>query len=178
MKVLRIQAVIWLSSVLAFAALSGPAKAEDQIVTATVSGATVGDIIVTIKTSDAGAATHSCTTSGTSGCTVTDEETSIPKNMANMLCLPQSMGGYTIDSACRSLLLQGSSDCQNNYADPICDQKDYPYNTTYSYVAPLCNFRTSTTPSVSANWSWVLERNQAGVTVKCSQTGYQGASPP
>ena len=147
------------------------ALAAEQTVTASVSGIDNSGIMVQIRTSDIGAAAHYCTTGGTGGgCTVSDQQSSIPKNIGNMLCLPQSLGGYTITAACNTLLTAGSGSCQGNSASANCGQS----SSTYANVAPKCNYRTSSTASTSANWSWKIIGSGGSITIDCAQSGYSG----
>lgn len=147
------------------------ALAADQTVNATVSGIDNSGIKVQIRTSDIGATPHYCTTGGSGGgCTVTDQQSSIPKNIGNMLCLPQSLGGYTITAGCNSLLSADSGSCQGNSATSNCGQS----TSSYSYVAPKCNYRTSSSAGTSANWNWTITSSGGSLTIDCSQSGYTG----
>lgn len=160
--------VLWLTCALVLAAPCLPAGADDQSVQASVSGDVVSGIIVQIRTSDFGAASHTCTTGDGIGCTVTDPQSAVPKNIGNLLSIPQSIGGYTIDGACKTLL-QETSGCQKNSALP-------PSTVTTSYVAPVCNYTTSATASTSAYWYWTVQRSNSGVMIKCTKDGYGDAS--
>ena len=163
---------IWATIVFGLATMMpGGAFANSQTVNASVSGIDNSGIKVQIRTSDIGASAHYCTTGGSGGgCTVTDQQSSIPKNIGNMLCMPQSLGGYTISAACNSLLTAGSGSCQGNSATSNCGQS----TSSYSYVAPKCNYRTSSNASTSANWSWTITSSGGSMTIDCSQSGYTG----
>lgn len=166
------RSMLWAAAVLAMAAaMPAGAFADSQTVNASVSGIDNSGIKVQIRTSDIGATAHYCTTGGSGGgCTVTDQQSSIPKNIGNMLCLPQSLGGYTISAGCNSLLTAGSGSCQGNSATSNCGQS----TSSYSYVAPKCNYRTSSSASTSANWYWTITSSGGTLTIDCSQSGYTG----
>lgn len=152
-------------------ALPGGALAASQTVNGSVSGIDNSGIYVQIRTSDFGATPHYCETGPSGGgCTVSDQQSSIPKNIGNMLCVPQSLGTYTLTAACTTLLQAGQSSCQKNSAVTRCGQS----SSTYSYVAPTCNYRTDSDASVSANWSWTISNTGGGTVIDCSQSGYQG----
>jgi hypothetical protein len=166
MTILRLTLPACLIAVAATSAI--PARA-DQIVTGNYSGP-YSDVIVEIRTADVGASTNRCETNGTgSGCSVSDPQTFVPKDIGNMLCLPKSIGAYSIDGACSSLLTTGQDQkCQSNSVHSNCGQSV----SDYSYVAPACNWRTSSSVGTSANWQWSLSTGASGTIIKCSQTGY------
>lgn len=153
---------------LLFFVTTAPALAEDQTVTGTVDlkGFSNSGISVGIRTSDFGAAYHSCSTGNDEGCTVTDEQSSIPKNIGNVLCLPSNMNA-SIDSSCKQLLDAGNDEsCQKNSAVAYCYA---------NAIAPTCNYRTYDDASTSASWDWAVSPNSNGtVTVDCSVSGYNG----
>lgn len=154
-----------------FAAFCGPAGAADQTVTASVNGVNYSGIVVEIRTSDIGAKAHICTTGSTGGCSVSDNQSSIPKNIGNMLCLPFAMGSYQIDPTCQTLLNEVSG-CQKNSAVPYCAT-----GSSNQQIRPYCNYRTSENAGTQASWSWQLVYDAGNkLTVQCSKTGYQGVS--
>ena len=147
--------------------LSQSAIAEDQQVSATVQlqGFTNSNISTGIRSTDVIAPYHSCQTGDKSGCTVTEGYSSIPKNIGNVLCLPESMNAK-ITSACDSLLRAGEDEgCKKNEAVSFCGG---------NRIYPVCSYRTKDDKSVSANWTWVLTPGTGVVNVDCKQTGYQG----
>ena len=122
-----------------------------------------------LRTSDIGAAFHSCTTGNGTNCTVSDQQSSIPKNIGNIVCLPSTVT-YLVTSTCQNLLNQGSSSgCQKNSAPTNCG-----LSSTNS-VRPTCNWRTQDNKSVTASWNWTLTWDGANnrVNVDCAETGYQ-----
>ncbi|MCK7613800.1 hypothetical protein [Roseibium sediminicola] len=120
---------------------------------------------IALRTSDIGAGYHHCSPDISYGCTVDDDQRSIPKNIGNILCLPSSTF-FTVTDSCMSLLNSGSSqDCQKNSAKGFCSNG----------VAPTCNYRTSADADTKAQWNWVV--NYTGtdaVSVDCNENGYQG----
>ncbi len=158
------------------AATAGPAWSDSQTVQASVTlqGIASSGIIVGLRTSDIGAAFHTCTTTSSGGgCTVSDNQSSIPKNIGNIICLPSTVGAYSIDAACSMLLTQNSGSCQKNSAPSNCNQPQ----GSYSSVAPDCNYRTSSNAGTAASWTWTLVNSSGQTTLKCAQTGYQGTAP-
>ncbi|AXS41804.1 hypothetical protein [Breoghania sp. L-A4] len=148
--------------------MAGPALADSQEVSAkvTLNNFSNSNIEIGIRTSDLGAAFHSCTTGSKPSCTVTDDQSSIPKNIGNILCMPSAMN-VSIDSSCQSLLDAGESEsCQSNSASGYC------YGNV---VMPACNYRTEDDKSTAASWTWTLSPGSNGVIdLACSQSGYQG----
>jgi len=157
---------------LALAAGATRGVADDQTTEATVNVNSNGaGYTAMLQTSDFGAILHSCNTSGTtSTCTVKDQQSSIPKNMGNMLCVPGNVT-YTTTATCQSLLDQGKSSCQkNSISHQVCD--------TSQTIGPYCNWMTSSTASTTASWTWnVTSTASNAITVDCSNSGYTATSP-
>ncbi|MHA7774998.1 hypothetical protein [Roseibium sp. M-1] len=151
-----------ISAILTNSALSDSQTVEGKL---TLEGFINNSISISIRTSDFGAAYHSCSPNNTNGCNVQDPQSSIPKNIGNILCLPSAMN-FTITDGCQSLLTAGSSDdCQSNSAKDFC----------HNGVAPACNYRTTNNASTTAEWDWILTQTAHGlVQVDCKETGYQG----
>lgn len=128
---------------------------------------------VYIETSDFAAAWHDCRTEGSYDCEVTDQQTSIPKNMANWLCLDGDVvtaSNYVITPNCQSLLDQGKGSCM-----PISTTAGCAPNPV---VAPACFWRTSSNASTPASWTWKVTQRADGLyQVDCSNSGYQDVSP-
>ena len=95
------------------------------------------------------------------------------QNIGNIICLPSTVGAYSIDAACSMLLTQNSGSCQKNSAPSNCNQPQ----GSYSSVAPDCNYRTSSNAGTAASWTWTLVNSSGQTTLKCAQTGYQGTAP-
>lgn len=154
--------------------LGGRASAQDQSVTATFSGIDNSFIIVDIRASDFAANDHTCTTGGSGGgCTVGDEQSFVPKNIGNMLCVPCAIGKIQIDSSCQALLDEVKG-CQKNSASAKCFSVS---GNDYCSIAPACNYQTSSTASTPASWSWQLNYDVAqNLTLQCAESGYQGTA--
>jgi hypothetical protein len=156
----------------------GPARADDQIATATFSGIDNSYIAIESRTSDFLAIPQVCQTRGTGGgCTATLKNSSIPKNIGNMLCVPIALGTLHTDASCQQLLNEVKG-CQKNSAEAACDlqlSNDPDYN--YRVYAPYCNHETSKNASTSATWAWSIRYDATGkLTLYCSQSGFQGVS--
>jgi hypothetical protein len=180
MSALKTPAASRIVIAVAFAAVYGPAAAQQTTQASaqqTVLGSYDGpysDVMVEIRTSDKGALPHTCTTDGTgTGCTVADPQTSIPKNIGNMLCIPNGID-FKLDEACASLLSSGKGACQTNstYSSAACTQP----SKNYQIVMPACNWATSSNAATPAQWSWKLSNTSSGAVVTCSYSGYQNYS--
>jgi hypothetical protein len=153
---------------LALGLLAGPALASQQTsVTVVMSNFTDGSVYAGQKTSDIGSSFHKCTPGEITSCVNSDGQSSIPKNIGNVLCLASGTS-KSIESSCQSLLSASSGNCQGNSAKDSC-------GSGMIAIYPDCNYRTSSTSSTSANWQWLLTKSGTGsITVGCNQVGYTG----
>lgn len=124
---------------------------------------------VIIETSDLGSVKHSCSPGESKTCTVTDQQSSIPKNMANMVCSPGLAGkNLVITSGCQTLLDQGAGSCELNNLHNVCNTAS---------IAPTCLWTTSSDASTPATWTWNITTLSDGYQLDCSNSGYQGVTP-
>jgi hypothetical protein len=155
---------------LALAAAQGATSAsasQQTSVTVVMSNFTDGSVYAGQKTSDIGSSFHKCTPGGITSCVNTDNQSSIPKNIGNVLCLASGTS-KSVESSCQTLLDASSGSCQNNSAKGSC-------GSGMIAVYPSCNYRTNSSSSVSANWQWLLTKSGTGsITVGCNQVGYTG----
>ena len=150
---------------------SAAPAAQNSYITVVIDKGTATGLLIGYRTSDPGASFITCTITGSSQtCSSNNSNSSIPKNLGNILCLPTASAKFTVSPRCQSLLNAGSGSCQTNSSAGKCAS-----GTTA--IMPICNYRTSSNSSNSANWVWNVS-NDAGVYgVDCLQAGYQGPNP-
>lgn len=152
--------------------LGGWAAADQpNFTTAVIAEGTAPGLIVGMRTSNTGAAFTSCTISGGSATCTVENGNSGGKKIGNIMCLPQT--GVTVEFSprCSSMLNAGSGSCSKNSASGQC-----PSGTMT--VAPVCNYTTNESDSVTANWVWIVYQAAASTwKVDCLQAGFSGYSP-
>jgi hypothetical protein len=151
-------------------ALAGPAQAADQIIKSnlTLTGFNSSTIVAAFTTTDVFDGTHSCTTGSGSSCTAQNGYGSPPKNVGNVLCIPNNLT-YAITASCQQVLSQGASgNCDKNNLRSYC-------KPGLATVAPACLWRTNNNRN-EVNWNWKLSLQAQGcvISVDCSQSNYQG----
>lgn len=124
------------------------------------------------RTSDIGAEVIYCVVQGNnSSCTAPNDNSSVPKNIGNVACVPKTFNQPVLSSACSSLINAGSGNCQTNSAAGRC-------NSEFEWeFKPVCNYRTSSDSSTPAYWTWQLDASTISnnaITLDCSQSGFQG----
>ena len=166
--------LILVAGLAAFVGGNGQALAEDgqySSATVNVSGAAPG-ITAGMRTSDIRAKYVYCYLSGTqTTCSVGNTNSSYPKNIGNLLCLPAANSNYQLTANCQTLLAQQSG-CQKNSASGKCISKD-------KAVMPYCNYRTTSDKGTTASWTWTVTLPATGSTVSidCQYSGYTSVSP-
>jgi hypothetical protein len=161
----------FLMVIVAAAALAAPARAADQTIKAnlSLSGFKTGAISVAFETGDLFDFSHSCDAGTGSSCTAQNSYGSPPKNVGNVLCMPNNLA-YTISSACQQILAQGAtSGCKSNILKSACPSSSVA-------IAPACNWVSSDSTNTVVNWNWNLSAQGGGcvITVNCSTSNYQG----
>ena len=155
----------------AAAALAAPARAADQTIRAnlSLSGFKTSAISVAFETGDFFDLEHRCNAGAGSSCTAQNGYGSPPKNVGNVLCLPNNLA-YTISSACQQILAQGAtSGCKSNRMKSDCPSGSVA-------IAPACNWVTNSSTNTVVNWNWNLSAQGGGcvITVNCSYSNYVG----
>jgi hypothetical protein len=155
------------------AVMAEPARAADQVIKAnlTLNGFNSSSIIVGFTSTDVFDSRHSCNAGSGPSCTAQNGYGSPPKNIGNVLCIPNNLT-YAISASCQQLLSQGASQsCQGNNMKSYC-------GSNAATVAPACNWRTNANKN-TVNWNWVLTLQGQGcvITVDCSNSNYQGPQP-
>ena len=161
----------WLAVVTLLLAVAGPAGAADQVIKAnvTLTGFNSSNIEVAFTTTDVFDGVHSCKAGSGSSCTAQNGYGSPPKNVGNVLCIPNNLT-YAISASCQQLLSQGASqNCNKN------NLKSYCNSSSTATIAPACNWRTNNNKN-PVNWNWTLTLQAQGcvINVDCSQSNYQG----
>ncbi|MEJ2624391.1 MAG: hypothetical protein P8Z80_07590 [Pseudolabrys sp.] len=130
---------------------------------------TATGLVAGMRTSDISASLVKYTVSGSdSTCSIENSNSSPPKNIGNVVCLPVSKAQYKTSNRCGSLMNAGKGNCQSNSASGKC-----PSGTTPVY--PTCNYRTSSSSSDAAYWVWNVGAASDGqYDVDCLQAGYRG----
>jgi len=167
---MKTTAVKLLLAIAAAAALAAPARAADQTIKAnlTLSGFKTSGITVGFKTTDIFDSSHFCNAGTGSSCSAQNGYGSPPKNVGNVLCMPNNLA-YTISATCQQLLAQGAtSGCHSNNMKSACASGSVA-------IAPACNWRTNDN-TTTVNWNWNLSAQGGGcvITVSCSNSNYQG----
>jgi hypothetical protein len=160
----------WLVAVTLLLAAAGAARAADQTIKAnlTLTGFNSSTIVTAFTTTDVFDSTHSCNAGSGSSCTAQNGYGSPPKNVGNVLCIPNNLT-YAITASCQQLLSQGASqNCTKNNLKSYC-------NSGLATVAPACNWRTNDNRN-EVNWNWRLTLQGQGcvISVDCSQSNYRG----
>jgi hypothetical protein len=160
----------WLVAVALTLVFADPVHAADQIIKAnlTLSGFNSSTIVTAFTTTDVFDSVHSCNAGSGSSCTAQNGYGSPPKNVGNVLCIPNNLT-YAITASCQQLLSQGASqNCNKNNLKSYC-------NSSLATVAPACNWRTNDNRN-EVNWNWRLTLQGQGcvINVDCSQSNYQG----
>lgn len=160
----------WLVAVTLLLAAAGPVRAADQNIKAnlTLTGFNSSTIVTAFTTTDVFDSTHSCNAGSGSNCTAQNGYGSPPKNVGNVLCIPNNLT-YAITATCQQLLSQGASQgCDKNNLKSYC-------NSGLATVAPACNWRTNNNKN-DVNWNWKLTLQGQGcvISIDCSQSNYQG----
>ena len=152
--------------------MAGAASAaQNSYITVVIDKASTPGLIIDYRTSDVSASFITCTISGSSQtCSNNNSNSSIPKNLGNILCLSASSVKLTVSPRCQTLLNAGSGNCQSNSSAGKC-----PSGTTA--VMPACNYRTTSNSSTTANWVWNVSYDAGVYGVDCLQAGYQGPNP-
>ena len=161
----------FLMVIAAAAALAAPARAADQTIKAnlSLSGFKTGAISVGFTTTDIFDGSHSCNAGTGSSCTAQNGYGSPPKNVGNVLCMPNNLA-YTISTACQQTLAQGAtSGCKSNNMKSACPSGSVA-------IAPACNWVTNNFTNTVVNWNWNLSAQGGGcvITVNCSSSNYVG----
>jgi hypothetical protein len=160
-------------AVLAGLLTAGTAAASSQqsFVTVVIQQGTAPGLVAGFRTSDPGASFVNCTVSGTNQtCSVENSNSSIPKNLGNIVCLPAANANYKLSDRCTSLIKAGSGSCQTNSSASQCGSGTTP-------VYPVCNYRTTSNKSNPAYWVWNVVSDGGNYTVDCLQAGYTGPNP-
>lgn len=135
-------------------------------------GLNASGIATATRTSDAGADFVGCVIQPNStSCTASNDNTFVPKNIGNVACIPKNLNYPALTAQCNNLLSAGSGNCQTNSAAGVCNAR------LEWEIKPICNYRTSSSSSTSANWTWQLNASTVSgnaFTLDCSQTGFQG----
>jgi hypothetical protein len=125
------------------------------------------------RTSDIGAKYTSCYLSGTDrDCSAGNTNSSYPKNIGNILCLPAAISNYQATPQCQNLMAEPPGGCQQNSAAGKC-------STNQRAVMPYCNYRTSSSVSAAASWTWDVTPPAATgsqTKVDCYYLYYTGVS--
>ncbi|WP_407050515.1 hypothetical protein [Methyloraptor flagellatus] len=153
--------------VLGGSSISHAIDGQETYITLTETGFSNKSVKAAIQTTDFLADPTVCTTTNSNPCKNSEKQTSSPKNMGQVICIPNTMS-VTLTSACQSLLLTGSGN--NCTANPLAN---YCSSSTRGY-ASSCAWRTSTdkTQSATTNWTVTLNADGSGYSVDCSQSGY------
>ena len=153
------------------AALAAPARAADQTIKAnlSLSGFKTSAISVGFTTTDIFDGRHFCNAGTGSSCTAQNSYGSPPKNVGNVLCMPNNLA-YTIGLTCQQTLALGAtSGCKSNNMKSHCPSGSVA-------IAPACNWVTNSSTNTVVNWNWNLSAQGGGcvITVNCSYSNYVG----
>jgi hypothetical protein len=153
-------------------AIAAPAWGSDQNISATLTmtGFKNPDVLVAFISTDLTDQVRKCTAKTGSSCTAQNGYGSPPKNISNVLCLPNTLS-YIITESCQQLLAKGATqDCKGNGLASYCTR----YLTNSINVAPGCKWRTKDNKD-PVTWSWVLTLRGQGpaVDLDCSNKNYQ-----
>ncbi|MCW5606247.1 MAG: hypothetical protein KIT18_17030 [Burkholderiales bacterium] len=144
------------------------ACADDQTIQSnlTLSGFNNSSITAAFKTTDVFDSIHSCSPGSSSSCTAQNSYGSPPKNVGNILCLPNNLV-YSITSGCQAILTSGEGqDCKGNPIKGFCGGN--------ANVTASCAWRTNNNKN-TVQWNWRLSYGTNGaITVDCSNSNYQG----
>ena len=146
------------------------ASAADQTIQANLNlnGFNNSSIYTAFKTTDAFDAVHSCNPGSSSSCTAKNSYGSPPKNVGNILCLPNNLI-YSITSGCQAILSSGEGqDCKGNPLKGYCGGN--------ANVTASCAWRTNNNTN-TVNWNWNLNYSGGAITVDCTNSNYQGYTP-
>jgi hypothetical protein len=163
---------VWTIAALACALTTPAARAaQESYITAVIEKGTATGLVVGFRTSDVNAKFVTCTITGSNQtCSKENSNSSIPKNLGNILCLPAVSARYKTSDRCTALIKNKEGSCQTNSAASKC-----PSGTTA--VFPACNYRTSSNSSDAAYWVWNVANDSGNYTVDCLQSGYGGPTP-
>ena len=165
--------IVFSALVMIAAGMAGMAHAADQNIKAnlTLSGFNSSSITAAFSSTDVFDSIHSCNAGSGSTCTAQNGYGTQPKNIGNVLCIPNNLT-YAITASCQQLLAQGASqECHGNSQKSYC-------GSGFATVAPACNWRTNDNTN-TVNWNWVLTLQGQGcvISVDCSNSNYQGPQP-
>lgn len=154
------------------AALAGQENTAKVQANGLPAGVNANGIAAVTRTSDAGASYIYCVIQPNSTtCTASNDNTFVPKNIGNVVCIPKNFNYPALTAQCSGLINSGSGNCQTNSAAGACNSR------LEWEIKPVCNYRTSSTSSTSANWNWQLNATAVAnnaFTLDCSQSGFQG----
>jgi hypothetical protein len=152
-----------------FAGVGTALAAQQSYTTVVIQKGTATGLVAGMRTSDISASLVKYTVSGSdSTCSIENSNSSPPKNIGNVVCLPVSKAQYNTSNRCESLMNAGKGNCQSNSTSGKC-----PSGTTPVY--PACNYRTSSSSSNAAYWVWNVGAASDGqYDVDCLQAGYRG----
>lgn len=143
---------------------------QSNVTTAVVAQGTAPGLIAGMRTSDTGASFTNCTINGSNTTCAIANSNNNGKKIGNILCLPASGASITLSTRCEGLLNASAGSCGKNSASGKC-----PSGTTT--VAPVCNYTTASSNSITANWVWILDPAGSNTwKIDCMQAGFVGAS--
>ena len=137
----------WLAAIVAAAVIAGPAAAADQTIRThlTLSDFNNSSIKVAFKTTDAFDSVRTCNAGSGSSCSAQNGYGSPPKNVGNVLCIPDQLL-FAITASCQQILSQGAGKCEKNNLSSWCPASGF------ATVAPACNWRTNDNKN-AVSWS-------------------------
>ena len=161
----------WLMAAAACLVMTCAMAAQESYITVVIEKDGAPGLLIGYRTSDPGASFVSCTITGSSQtCSKHNGNSSIPKNLGNVLCLPAAQVKFTVTPRCQTLINAGSGNCQANSSAGKC-----PSGTTA--IMPACNYRTSSNASNTANWVWNVVNAGACTTSTACKPAIRGRTP-